>query len=401
VAIDSGTPTNPTITSPTKTTSLTYILGYTASTSTGGIKRYWVREQGLSFVNNGTSTSYTFGIGSGEKLPTTHTYCVKAQNNSDNNSAEVCITPTFESATGRQRTTMPKPEPTPKGPGQACSTDSECQNNRCIGGKCAECLTDNECLETQQCRENICLEIKGNCGYPKNHVWVKWNCCQNNDCGQGEYCETSLHTCIQEQKPILEITTTPKEPTEGQKITIEITDRQGNQVPEATVQVNEKTMQTDTQGRLQTTLPADRYTITATKEGYRQDGKVLEVKKQMLLQTVEEAQVGELIEVKTTDKEKQSVPNAEITIILENGQTEKMKTNQQGIAYIESRKTGLINITAFAPGYTQAQAKINITQPEQNWATVITAVVAIAAIAGIWLIARKTNLVQKLKRRRH
>jgi len=114
VAIDKTPPSTPTVSAPSKSTTLSAAITYLATDATSGIKKYWVEAQGGNWFDNGINTAYTFSLGSGESLPATRTYCVKATNNADNNSSEACATTIFEGASrGKITPVQTPPEETP------------------------------------------------------------------------------------------------------------------------------------------------------------------------------------------------------------------------------------------------------------------------------------------------
>ncbi len=116
VGVDKTNPSTPTVTAPSTTTAASATITYTTTDATSGIKKYWAREQGQAWVDNGANTSYEFSISSGESLPTTHTYCVKATDNSDNNSNEECVNITFQAASSRRIAPIIAPAPPGKPP---------------------------------------------------------------------------------------------------------------------------------------------------------------------------------------------------------------------------------------------------------------------------------------------
>ncbi len=59
-----------------------------------------------------------------------------------------------------------------------------------------ECLSDIYCDDDEECSNDYeCVELTGDCGYASNHEWIEYGCCEDDDCEDDEYCDTSLHTC--------------------------------------------------------------------------------------------------------------------------------------------------------------------------------------------------------------
>lgn len=61
---------------------------------------------------------------------------------------------------------------------------------------CFPCSSDSDCGGNEKCVQNGCAPVTGDCGYPKNHEWVKFECCRNMDCTNGGNCIN--HTCVSE-----------------------------------------------------------------------------------------------------------------------------------------------------------------------------------------------------------
>ncbi|MCX6798872.1 MAG: hypothetical protein NTW59_02120 [Candidatus Diapherotrites archaeon] len=92
-----------TILSPTQsvTTGNTVTFSFIGTDDASAIAKYWVKIDSGNWIDNGTATTYTFSIGSGQVLPVEHTFYVKATNDAvpDLNSAVASKTLRFESAT--------------------------------------------------------------------------------------------------------------------------------------------------------------------------------------------------------------------------------------------------------------------------------------------------------------
>lgn len=61
-----------------------------------------------------------------------------------------------------------------------------------------QCTKDEDCPDDEYCKNQICLPVRGICGYVSNHRWIKYECCEDADCEVNEKCEE--HKCV--QKPI-------------------------------------------------------------------------------------------------------------------------------------------------------------------------------------------------------
>jgi hypothetical protein len=118
-------------------TGLSTSFSYSAS-ATSGIKKYWIStDGGTAYIDNGTSTDYSFSIGSNVQLPATVRVYIKAQNNADINTAAQAIDIKFESASG--------------------STTKLCGNNVCDASEHAStCPLDCESI----CGDKACTHIE-------------------------------------------------------------------------------------------------------------------------------------------------------------------------------------------------------------------------------------------------
>ncbi len=421
VTIDKNAPSTPVVSAPSNTQAVALTITFSAADAASGIKKYWVRTNGSAWVDNGTSASYAASTSSSENLPATHNYCVKATDNGDNNSSESCVAITFNSASGGEPPTEPPVPPIepvqppaeqppaqpqqpqngsigggtvpaqPKELGFPCSAGSDCITGKCVGGKCGECFSDSECRQTQYCSQGLCLIVTGTCGVAKNHEWVSWQCCQNSDCNRGEYCDLEQHYCFETPKPKLSIRISPQEIIENKPFTIIVSDENSNPVQAVEITIGEKKFQTNENGAIETSMQLGMYRIIAAKQGYKEDMRVVEAKKEIKIEVTQAAKEGDLVEIKAVDATGNSVPEAEITIVLENGQMQKMKTNKYGIAYLQSLKQGKIQVSAMAQGYSTAEKTVNIGQelPIQTIAMIIIIVATVAVMALMIALKRK------------
>ena len=64
-----------------------------------------------------------------------------------------------------------------------------------------ECTTNTDCSSTEQCLNNECVPVTGECGYASNHEFVSYECCSNSDCEQGYECKENTCSVIQSIPP--------------------------------------------------------------------------------------------------------------------------------------------------------------------------------------------------------
>jgi hypothetical protein len=56
-----------------------------------------------------------------------------------------------------------------------------------------DCLVNESCPDDQFCKWGYCREFYYDCGYAMNHVWYDYECCDDEDCGEGLICDD--HEC--------------------------------------------------------------------------------------------------------------------------------------------------------------------------------------------------------------
>ncbi|UCD03243.1 MAG: hypothetical protein JSV63_01230 [Candidatus Aenigmatarchaeota archaeon] len=128
-----------------------------------------------------------------------------------------------------------------------CTGAEQCVNSLCVDIICTgctyadehrckpyECCSDDDCLETQKCVSEVCVEISCDCGYIEDNICFEYECCSNFDCGNNEECNTVTHECVQKNLTLLfpaaaivgeefriVLVDQNNEPVEGAKIRIE------------------------------------------------------------------------------------------------------------------------------------------------------------------------------------
>jgi len=64
-----------------------------------------------------------------------------------------------------------------------------------------ECLSDGDCDALELCEGGNCTNVTGECGYPDNHTWVAYACCEDADCGNGSMICTN-NSCVEIPLPL-------------------------------------------------------------------------------------------------------------------------------------------------------------------------------------------------------
>jgi hypothetical protein len=67
-----------------------------------------------------------------------------------------------------------------------------------------ECLENSSCAQNQYCANETCMNLTGSCGYPDNHSWIDYECCDDNGCGYKMVCVNN--SCAIEPAPEPNIT---------------------------------------------------------------------------------------------------------------------------------------------------------------------------------------------------
>ncbi|MEM3400131.1 MAG: NosD domain-containing protein [Candidatus Micrarchaeia archaeon] len=82
-----------------------------------------------------------------------------------------------------------------------CGEGMECKNHFCVAKIEPQCRSNEECKDNEYCNTSsgVCVTIFGSCGYAKNHTWFVYPCCEDSDCGNG-FCIN--HTCIKKNTTV-------------------------------------------------------------------------------------------------------------------------------------------------------------------------------------------------------
>ena len=86
------------------------------------------------------------------------------------------------------------------------------------------CQSDSDCSGNEICKNNKCEKLTCECGEPKNHICVKYECCSNYDCDEGYAC-TEKHICKPSaviKADVLIVTTTKLKMSDEFKNTLKI-----------------------------------------------------------------------------------------------------------------------------------------------------------------------------------
>lgn len=58
-----------------------------------------------------------------------------------------------------------------------------------------ECRSDADCADDRFCFDESCYNLTGECGFPANHTWFIYPCCDASDCDPGFDCAN--HSCVE------------------------------------------------------------------------------------------------------------------------------------------------------------------------------------------------------------
>ncbi len=145
------------------------------ATTLSGIKKYWIsKDNGATWTNNGTSTTYSFSISSATQLPYSQPVWIKATNNADQNTTIQTVTVTFTSASGNQNEYCGDLQCNAEETPATCPIDCSaiCGDGACTGSEtidtcpedCARICGDEICSASENC--DVCTEDCGQCNKP-------------------------------------------------------------------------------------------------------------------------------------------------------------------------------------------------------------------------------------------
>lgn len=278
--------------------------------------------------------------------------------------------------------------------GELCSTATQCLSNQCENSRCSECSQSSECSNDSTCNSGVCVKVTtGTCGEVANHEWVSYECCSNVDCSGRLVCNTSSHRCESSNQPRLEIVLDPPEPLAGSPVTIRVTSG-GLPVENVVIFINDEE-QFSKNGTVTITLSTrdTEYDLSAVKEGFVSDRLrfnpfgVLSIE----LSTTNPS-AGERVTIQVKDEDEKPASEVELLIVLADGSTQVLKTNAEGIAYLESNTNGKITVNAKKNGFAQAYVLLEVGHDQNNTFLLVIGFFAIAIIIGGIIVWQNRHL---------
>jgi parallel beta-helix repeat protein len=131
-----------------------------------------------------------------------------------------------------------------------CTSNQECKNFQCVNLECVcgepsnhtcvyyECCDNDQCSDDEFCdiSEHICREVSCTCGYIENHRCVRPDdyCCTDIHCGMNQTCDTSTHRCITRTLSVSII----GDLVAGQNVTVYVRDQNNETVSNVKLTVN-------------------------------------------------------------------------------------------------------------------------------------------------------------------
>ncbi|MFH0714906.1 MAG: carboxypeptidase-like regulatory domain-containing protein [Candidatus Diapherotrites archaeon] len=308
-------------------------------------------------------------------------------------------TPTTTPSGGGGSGTVYRP-PAKKGLGEKCEVDANCSSNICANGYCGECRSSETCAGTQYCSAfGLCLDVQsGVCGIAQNHVWDSFECCSNAYCSEGQYCNISSHSCADTPYPRLFVELSPKQPLEGKPFEVRVSRGAGQIVSDIQIQIDNSPFEPAPNGVKTFSLEAGAHVVRAKKEGFTGDAFEFKVLKELQVVVPESASPGELVAVTILDSKGMPVSGAEILLVLPDGTTRTIKTNAQGVAFVQSELVGLLKMTVSSSGFAATEKDLNVQSsqgPGLEWVIALLLLLLVALIA--WsTFSRKKAPVQKV-----
>jgi len=248
------------------------------------------------------------------------------------------------------------------GLGAFCNIDSVCESGDCINHFCGDCYDTNDCEQDEQCTNNVCSQIAGACGHAIGHEWFEYECCRNEDCEGGRVC-TENHKCEITDESILYVKFDPEKPVEGEQFKIFIYQTGNILVENVKVLIDDRNY-TAINGTLSKVLDGGLHRIDVNKQNYKSDSFWFRVyKKAQLIVKAEAPEVGDFIPIVLRDDGGNPLKEVEVLVILPDGSERVMKTNKEGIVYIQSQVAGKIevNLPKYT-GYLPISHEINILE---------------------------------------
>ena len=213
-----------------------------------------------------------------------------------------------------------------------------------------ECRSSFDCESTEICTDSECVELDCECGYAVNHECILYECCEDDDCKDNEYCDPDDHSCE------LVICDCPEKRY----------DHECHMVPEyccSDLQCNEN----------ETCIENEC------------------VKKTLSFYLPEKLVLGETIKILVLNQDGDPVSNVGIDVKYPDRDppvTESYYTDSNGVAEIPIKYAGRVDFVARKAKYFTSYRSGEVEEPF-NWMFVIQAVVLVACIAGIAVIGLK------------
>lgn len=281
--------------------------------------------------------------------------------------------------------------------GQFCTTDSQCKSNLCINASCSECTLDLDCAGTEYCsEEGLCLGVQeGQCGEISNHKFLEYECCSNSSCSEKEFCNSSTNSCEETLLPKIFIQLVPKQPVSEKVFQVRVLRGSGAIVENVDIFIDGKKYNSP-KGTLEFTLGRGKYLFEASKEGFASDSLLVEVKDSLNILAPGFVSPGQLVPVQVLDPLGNPVAGAEILVILPDGNTKTIKTNENGIAYVEANIAGLLKIEASSSGYLTAETELRVGIPLTSNESVA---IGISAVLSIMMSVFALHEIRKNRRK--
>lgn len=229
---------------------------------------------------------------------------------------------------------------------KTCSEDVECISNLC-DGVCVLCKNDEDCGYDSVCESGVCKKITCQCGLIENHKCLPYQCCADSDCGSNEFC--IKNKCVPKE---LDLVLSVESAVEGDLVRVQVINNKGDSVPFARIFTDESEVIGDENGFGKINAPYNGI-IYASKDGYNQVGKILNVIKKGFFVIDGEVFAGSETRIRIVDSKGNPIADAEVFV---DGVVKKTDKNGYFTHTFESAGTKILR--AKKNGYLISDAEL-------------------------------------------
>ena len=213
-----------------------------------------------------------------------------------------------------------------------------------------ECVSHDDCENTQICANYHCVDLDCDCGYAEDHECVYYECCEDDDCDEDEFCDTETNTCEDVPCPC----------------------------PEKII---------DHECQMEVGYCCSGFQCDDNEECINHGC----VERTLSLDISGEFVLGQNISILVLDQNGDPVGNVKIKVSYSETDPpvlEEYYTNSEGIAEIPIKHWGRVNFNADKGGYVATSASGEVPAPF-DWLFLVQIIVLIGCVAGIVIVGLK------------